>query len=194
MKKKENNKKAVVISAHPYDKSFNIAMKNTAVEALKEVGVEVIDINLAVDGYEPELFEKKDKEQIKLINKYKEVLKEVDNVFVFYPTWWSSGPAHLEAFYEHVLTEGDFFSLEQGVIQPLQKFERTYIFTSSFTPNPIAKFVLRSASRNKNAAIWRSMGSKKVFFNNIDKIASSAKRREKFLEMITRLAKGGFDA
>ncbi len=187
---KNNNMSAVVISAHPYNKSYNAAMVDTAIKKLKEKGYKIFEINLFKDKYEPELYKSNDSKQINLVKSYKKKLKDADHIYVFYPTWWSSGPAHLEAFYEQVLTVEDFYNInEEGMIKPEQSFDQVQIFTSSFTPNIITQLVLLNANKNKNAAIWRSIGAKTVSFNNIDRVNDSAKRRAKFLVKIKKSIK-----
>lgn len=125
-----------VITAHPYEGSFNKAIERTVVEHLKERGASVKVKNLVDMNYNPVL-QAKDlkavftKEYQPDVKSEHEDLLWSDAIVNIAPLWWGSMPAVMKGYYERSLTSGFAYATAQELAGT-----RSYtIITAGATPD-----------------------------------------------------------
>lgn len=111
--------KIAVIYAHPYSKSFNNTIFETVLRELKaKSDVDVIDLNR--DNFNPVLTEKdlavyaQGKSTDPLVEKYQQIIKNADHIFLIFPVWWAIMPAILKGFIDKVLLKDFAFDKPEG--------------------------------------------------------------------------------
>lgn len=192
---KATEKRGVIVYSHPYNGSFSHATLEAAKKAYIDRGVKYTVIDLNGDGFEPT--DSTTKKNLDLIAKYQELLLEATELVLLYPVWWSGPPALLKGFLDLVLEEKKLFVEVVGKRKGLAtNIRKAYVFTTSATPNTIARFVLRWPTKTSiTKGTLKIIGAKKITFKNIDKIAVSQERRERFVKMIEmKIKKGGLRA
>jgi NAD(P)H dehydrogenase (quinone) len=92
-------KSVLIIYAHPDEKSFNAAIRDTIVHKLEMDGTEYNVIDLYAENYYPVLSDAEMKGEISKQTKWHQLLIKMatDIVFIF-PVWWFRAPAILEGF------------------------------------------------------------------------------------------------
>ena len=134
-----------VIFAHPYNKSFNKAILNNAVEKLDEMQEKYTIIDLNKDGFNPVMTEEElslysqGKGIDPLVLKYQEILKNTDELILVFPIWWMSIPAILKGFFDKVMTKGFAYeSTQNGIKGLLTNIKTAKMITTATAP----KFLL----------------------------------------------------
>lgn len=110
----------LVIHAHPDPNSFNHAICETAVQALKSSGKhEVTVIDLYKEGFRAEMsteerlaYESGNPILDPQVARYAELMTTYDGLLFVYPTWWWALPAIMKGFLERVLVPGVGFVLD----------------------------------------------------------------------------------
>ncbi|MDP4205912.1 MAG: NAD(P)H-dependent oxidoreductase [Bacteroidota bacterium] len=116
--------KYFVIYAHPNPQSFNHAIKETVINALKDAGHEVRVTDLYANHYNPILqpsdFENLSKGTVAIdIKAEQENITWADNIISIYPIWWTGLPAILKGYFDRVFTHGFAFAFNQEGLQKL---------------------------------------------------------------------------
>ncbi len=101
--------RAVIIYAHPWEKSFNHAILKKVSSGLEKAGIEVDLIDLHKEKFDPVL----PVEDLALYSKgetcdpeitaYQSRINEADHLFFIFPVWWYDVPAILKGFLDRVL-------------------------------------------------------------------------------------------
>lgn len=113
-----NTLNIIVVTAHPYEKSFNRAITDTVVQHLESRGAAIKVKDLVKMNYNPVL----QKEDLKaaFTKEYQlDVLKEhedllwADAIVNIAPLWWGSMPAVMKGYYERSLTSGFAYGTDQ---------------------------------------------------------------------------------
>ena len=116
--------RVLVIYAHPLPESFHATLHRTAVEALREAGHEVDDLDLNAEGFNPVLSEEErrhyhDETRNRApVADYVERLARAEALVLCFPTWCMGLPAILKGFCDRVLVPGFAFHLAEG--KPVQ--------------------------------------------------------------------------
>lgn len=189
--------KAVIIYAHPYNRSFASAVLEKAIEGFKDANKAYEVIDLCADKFVPamtaEEFEASDKGQIidPLAQKYAELVKNATELVVINPDWWSGVPATTKGFFEKV-----FFGAsthKAGTRHPLlTNVEKVSIFSTSFTPHIVSKLMLGNAFENGLVkGTFKALGIKNVKLHNLERIGTSElSRRNAHLENVKNICAG----
>ncbi|MDY0214057.1 MAG: NAD(P)H-dependent oxidoreductase [Bacilli bacterium] len=139
---------SLIVYVHPWDGSFNHALKETVQTALKAKGKKVKVLDLYKDGFNPVMTS----EDLKLFGQgeyndplakdYVNNIKNADEIIFIYPLWWYGEPAILSGFFDkvflkgHVYKDGDNYN-----IVPLLNINKaTVITTASLTKDGLKTF------------------------------------------------------
>lgn len=98
--------KALVVLAHPYEKSFNHAIFHTIRATLAERGVEQYCHDLYADGFNPVLTKEelgKKPTDDPLVLRYAKELLASDVLIFVHPNWWGQPPAILKGYIDRVI-------------------------------------------------------------------------------------------
>ncbi|MCZ7382204.1 MAG: NAD(P)H-dependent oxidoreductase [Candidatus Methanoperedens sp.] len=133
--------KVSVILAHPNKKSFNHAIAETAVEALKQNGHEVYFHDLYEEKFNPILSIEeipKDSSLPLEIEKHCKEISEAEGIIIIHPNWWSQPPAILKGWVDRVIRPGvayEFLENDkgEGVPNGLLKAKAAIVFNTSNT-------------------------------------------------------------
>ncbi len=110
--------RAMVTITHPWPGSFNFAVFQRVVEALKADGHEVDALDLYRDGFNPVLSEAElaGYAQGKILDpqvlNYQERIRRAEHLIYIFPIWWEGLPALLKGFFDKVFTPGFAFTEE----------------------------------------------------------------------------------
>jgi NAD(P)H dehydrogenase (quinone) len=109
--------RVLVVYCHPNDTSFASALHQTVLNALRNGGHEVTDLDLYADDFQPVMSreERKDygdpAEYRKAVDRYASQLAETEAVVAVYPTWWYGLPAMLKGYSDRVWAPGIAFDM-----------------------------------------------------------------------------------
>jgi putative NADPH-quinone reductase len=130
-----------VILAHPDPESFNHAIAQTVVDALKANGYSVSFHDLYQEKFDPRLnLEELAKDAIlpAIIRKHCDEIAEVSGIVIVHPNWWGQPPAILKGWMDRVIRpdiaykflEGD---TGEGIPEGLLKARAALVFNTSNT-------------------------------------------------------------
>ena len=130
-----------LILAHPDPLSFNHAIAQTAVEALKANGHTVFFHDLYQEEFDPLLSSKEIAQDAHLpaaIKKHCEEITMADGIVIIHPNWWGQPPAILKGWVDRVIRPGIAYEfLEgdngEGVPQGLLKARTVLVYNTSNT-------------------------------------------------------------
>ena len=130
-----------VILAHPDPKSFNHAIAQMAVKALRTNGHKVFFHDLYQEKFDPLLPAKEILNDAKLPAKIKKHCAEIataDGIVIVHPNWWGQPPAILKGWVDRVIRPGGAYEfLEgdsgEGVPQGLLKAKAALVYNTSNT-------------------------------------------------------------
>jgi NAD(P)H dehydrogenase (quinone) len=130
-----------VILAHPDPKSFNHAIAQTVVEALKANGHRFFFHDLYQEKFDPLLLAEessKDAELPDSIEKHCEEISVADGIVIIHPNWWGQPPAILKGWVDRVIRPGVAYEfLEgdsgEGVPRGLLKAKAALVYNTSNT-------------------------------------------------------------
>lgn len=134
--------KVSVILGHPYSKSFNHAIADATVSALKEGGHEVRFHDLCAEGFDPILMGEElvsDRSDDELVQIHWNEIKEADGIIIIHPNWWGQPPAILKGWVDRVLRENVAYRFPEdddgsGLPIGLLKARTALVFNTSNTP------------------------------------------------------------
>lgn len=128
--------RALIVAAHPDDKSFNRAILSTVIKSLEGIGAEFKVRNLYTKRFNPVL-EMNDFQDFIAGRTPIDIAREQDNIswadviILIYPIWWWGMPALLKGWIDRVFSvDFAYKNTPTGVI-PLLKGKRAVIFTTS---------------------------------------------------------------
>lgn len=171
--------RVLVIYCHPSPTSFNAAIRDTALEALREKGHEARLIDLYARGFNPVMSESDwraysiEGSNLDPFRDQADDLLWAETVIFIYPTWWFNLPAMLKGWLERVLVPGFAFEMptaERDHLPKLTNIRRIIVLTTcGATPwlswivgQPGRRTLLRGfravchpLSRTKYVAIYR---------------------------------------
>ena len=109
--------KISLILAHPNKNSFNHAIANTALDALKMEGHTVFFHDLYQEGFDPVLPSDEIEKGTNLpsnIKKYCNELIESEGIIIVHPNWWGQPPALLKGWVDRVFRPGIAYEFLEG--------------------------------------------------------------------------------
>ncbi|HZD59161.1 MAG TPA: NAD(P)H-dependent oxidoreductase [Anaerolineae bacterium] len=134
--------KVLVILAHPGTRSFNHAIADTAVQALKENGHEAMFHDLYQEQFDPVLpYEEvpRGAELDPVTKQHVEELKSADGIIIIHPSWWGQPPAILKGWIDRTFRPGIAYEFKEGTkgfTAPtgLLKAENALVINTTNTP------------------------------------------------------------
>ncbi len=119
----------LVIYAHPKDTSYNAAIKDTVLEALKKRGDTVELRDLYAMDFNPVLrFDHQKAPDVEQEQKY---ISNADEIVIVNPIWWYSMPAILKGYIDRVLTYGFAYAYTENGVDGLLKGKRVTIINTA---------------------------------------------------------------
>lgn len=112
--------KLLIVYSHPVPESFNAAVRDTALEALKRGGHEVRLIDLHAEGFDPVMSagERRDYHSEGLnetpVRDHIAQIRWAEGLVFIYPTWWYGLPAMLKGWLDRVWVPHVTFTLPAG--------------------------------------------------------------------------------
>lgn len=133
--------KISVILAHPDTSSFNHAIANTTVEALRKKGHEVFYHDLYQENFDPLLPAREIPKDVSLpteIERHCSEAAEADGFVIIHPNWWGMPPAILTGWVDRIMRPGfayEFLETDSGEGVPvgLLKAHKAIVFNTSNT-------------------------------------------------------------
>jgi len=131
--------KHLIVFAHPHSESFNHAILDSTVHALKKNGHEVVVRDLYALDFQPVLKPEdtaamRAGQTPKDIKREQEFVTEADVITFIYPIWWTGLPAILKGYVDRVFSYGFAYSSgEEGIIK-LLKGKQGFIINTHGTP------------------------------------------------------------
>lgn len=152
----------VVVLAHPNEGSFNHAVAQRAVAALKQAGhnVELLDLyavgfGAAMSPDERIAYHSDQPILDPLVVEHVTLLRKVDALVFVYPTWWSSLPAILKGWLERVMVPGVAFTFgDDGKVQSALRHVRRIVGISTYGSS---RLYVRAMNDNGRRTLTRAL-------------------------------------
>jgi NAD(P)H dehydrogenase (quinone) len=149
----------LVILAHPNNRSFNHAIANSTVKALKTKGHEIIFHDLYKEKFDPLLPYEEISGSGRVdpgIQEYCDELCDADGLVFVHPNWWGQPPAILKGWIDRVIRPGVAYQFKEGdggegVPCGLLKGKRALVFNTSNTPDERERKIFGDPLEN----IWK---------------------------------------
>lgn len=186
--------KVLIILGHPRKNSFSSALFDAFYDGAKDAGVQIKRLILADMTFEPNVISPSPKNQHfeRDIKDAQEMISWADHLVFVYPTWWSTVPAILKAFFDRVLTAGFAFDeIEGGTgYTKLLRGKTAQLITTMDTPLWIYKYIYRSPGHNAvGTATLKFCGINPVRILQFGPVRHSTKEeRTKWLEKTKKQA------
>jgi putative NADPH-quinone reductase len=131
-----------VILGHPDPNSLNHAIAKTAVDTLRERGVDVRFHDLQAEGFDPLLPAAelaRDAVLPPLVAQHCAEIRQADGLILVHPNWWGQPPAILKGWVDRVLRPGVAYEFQpgdggEGVPAGLLKPMTALVLNTSNTP------------------------------------------------------------
>ncbi len=110
--------RVLMVYCHPLEGSYNAALRDRAMQALRAGGHEVELVDLYRDGFDPVL--SADERRTYLadtaanvagVQRHVELLRWAEGLLFVYPTWWYGPPAMLKGWFERTWLPGVAFTV-----------------------------------------------------------------------------------
>ncbi len=185
-----------VILAHPDPKSFNHAIAQTAVEALKKNGHKIFFHDLYQETFDPLLPAEeilKDASLPSDIQRHCEEIANAVGIIIVHPNWWGQPPAILKGWVDRVIRPGVAYEfLEgdsgEGVPNGLLKAKAALVYNTSNTKTRREKEVfgdpLETTWKNCIFGLCGITNFHRRMFNVM--VTSSEDGRNKWLKIVTK--------
>jgi putative NADPH-quinone reductase len=139
-----NRRSALLLLAHPNERSFNRALADEAAEGIRAGGLELRYHDLYAEGFDPVMSKEEMLRRASLeeaVQTYSAELRRAALIVIVHPDWWGQPPAVLKGWLDRVLRPGvayDFQGpefLEKERV-PLLTGVRGLVFATSDQPEP----------------------------------------------------------
>lgn len=184
--------KVMVVLAHPDQKSFNYAVAEAALKALKKNGHEAVFHDLYREKFPPVLPAReipRDAALPQIVSRHCSEISCAEGIIIVHPNWWGQPPAILKGWVDRVLRPGVAYTFAEGdsgegELIGLLKASAVLVFNTSNTP------VSREMTLYGDPleTLWKnnmfiSCGAKNFFRRNFGVIiTSSPEQRRDWLE------------
>jgi len=136
--------KILVLLGHPRPGSFNHALAEASIAALRGAGHGVLFHDLCREGFDPALPAKEMLEQgpvPEIVARHCQELAAADGIVVVHPNWWGQPPAVLKGWVDRVFRPGVAYRFEgedggEGVPVGLLRARRALVLNTSNTAAP----------------------------------------------------------
>lgn len=189
--------KRTLVYCHPYDKSFNAAIKSVIIDAHTKSGVQLKVFDLNEMQFNPVMSQKelrefaraRTKEGINMDNldpQAVEMAREIndsDELILLFPIWWELMPAQIKGFIDKVIFPGLVYTNSGELKLKLisDKLKKVTVITTMNTPNVLYRVLFGSTI---NFALkygtFKKIGVKSYSWMNLSsvKLKSQSKRQE----------------
>lgn len=191
-----------VVFAHPRGDSFNAAIHEAIVTALREAGHEVDDLDLNAENFPPTLTAAERGayhtigENLAGIESYVERLRAAEALVISAPTWWYGMPAILKGYFDRVWVPGVAFFLHGhgGAITPgLTNIRKYAVVTTTGSPWWFMRLYMRDPGK-----IVLTRGMRRLFAPNVTMTylchygtdTSTLERRQRFVARVRTTFEG----
>ena len=182
-----------VVYGHPYDKSFNAAIRDAVLAALAKEGPEWSLIDLYADRFDPAVrapelaLYSEGRTSDPVAQKYMDILARTERIIYIFPVWWGTEPAIVKGFHDKVLLKGFAWTHgADGRLQPRLKITRTTLLTTSEAPTATFSAYFTGYLPEH---VFAAVGMQGVAWHNFDHIPrSTPEERAAFLELAAREA------
>jgi len=149
----------LVVLGHPRPGSFNHALAEAAVTALREAGHQTFFHDVCQEGFDPALPAKEMLERgpvAEIVARHCQELAAADGIVVVHPNWWGQPPAVLKGWVDRVFRPGVAYRFEgegggEGVPVGLLRARRALVLNTSNTEESRE----RETFGDPLARIWR---------------------------------------
>ncbi len=131
--------RVLVIYCHPVAESFAAAAHATVLQALRDAGHEVTDVDLYAERFDPVMSRQERLDYLnterneRLVKRYDDQLVGAEALVLVYPAWWYSMPAMLKGYFDRVWLPGVAFDVTPtGVVttERLKALRRIVVVTT----------------------------------------------------------------
>ena len=183
-----------VILAHPDPESFNHAIAQTVVDALKANGYKVFFHDLYQEKFDPRLnLEEVAKDAIlpAVIRKHCDEIAAASGIVIVHPNWWGQPPAILKGWVDRVIRPGVAYEFMEGdsgegIPDGLLKARAALVFNTSNTETQREKDVfgdpLETIWKNCIFGLCGVTNFHRRMFNVI--VTSTEKQRENWIDSV----------
>jgi putative NADPH-quinone reductase len=191
--------KALIIYAHPYEKSFNHAILERIIEGLEVNKHEIKIIDLYQENFNP-VFKKeelalyrKGEYLDKKIGEYQKSIETCDYIFFIFPIWWASMPSILKGFIDKVFLPG--WAYERGkmglITGKLRHIKKAFIIHTMNSPSWYYRYFYKNPIKNIMVKdVLKGCGVKRVKIIRFGSIIFvNNKKREKYLKKAYLIAR-----
>ncbi len=174
--------KILIIFAHPNQKSFCGALKDSFIDGVKSNNHSVDVIDLYKDKFNPVSFG--DNEISPEVKNYQQLIKNSNYLVFIYPIWWFRAPAILEGWFDRVFTVGFAFDFKK--VMPCDK---AIIVNTYGSPALATKyFYMNIPFRRLKRGVLKMCGIKNIKrFNCWSVPFVSDRKRKDYLNKLFRL-------
>lgn len=152
--------KISVILAHPYEKSFNHAIANKAIQVLKDNNHDIYFHDLYKEQFNPILTSEElisDHSEDALVNTHSREITEAEGIIFIHPNWWGQPPAIMKGWIDRVFRQGTAYDFPEGdsgggLPIGLLKVRIGLVFNTSNTPEERENTVFGDPLEN----IWKA--------------------------------------
>ncbi|MGL1904087.1 MAG: NAD(P)H-dependent oxidoreductase [Fibrobacterales bacterium] len=182
--------KILIVTAPEKPNSFNHAIADTAIAALKDLGHDVTLRNLVDEQFNPILTTEEilsdDVVPADVMEQITELVN-ADGVIVIHPNWWGMPPAIMKGWIDRVFRT-NFTHKFAGGLEGLMKAQAAVVFTTANTPQEVEE----SAYGDPLQGLWEKCvfglcgvtTFKRVPFASV--IMSTPEERKEWLDQVTQ--------
>lgn len=177
-----------IVYGHPYAKSFNHAILEAVLAALRERRRECALLDLYADGFDPAVREAElalygvGKTSDELAQRYMKILAVTTEIVYIFPVWWGVEPAIVKGFHDKALLK-DFAwrYAADGSLEPLLEIGKTTLLTTSDAPTAVFRAYFEDYLP---AHVFAAVGMRNASWHNFENIVrSTPAAREEFLRL-----------
>jgi NAD(P)H dehydrogenase (quinone) len=186
--------RVLALLAHPSPASFNHAIFDTAVEALRANGHHVDAIDLYAIGFDP-VMSREDRAaydtdaplRSPISAAHADLVRHADMLLFVYPTWWSGVPAILKGWLDKTLVQGVAFRFEGQRVKRGMRHVRRIVGISTYGSS---KWTVRLVNDNGRRTLTRalrlctSMRTRSNWYGLYGLADSTPAQREAFLQHV----------
>ncbi|MBY0337895.1 MAG: NAD(P)H-dependent oxidoreductase [Acetobacteraceae bacterium] len=178
--------RVLMIHCHPRPDSYSRALREAALEGLRQAGHEVELRDLYAEGFQPAMTAEERPRYARIepglpgLEDHVESLRAAEALVLVYPTWWYGMPALLKGWFDRVWAPGIAFTLGGGAIRPaLTNIRRIAVVTTYGSPTWLLWWIgwpdHKQVSRGLRRLCAKGCALDWLYLNNMDR-ATQAQR------------------
>jgi NAD(P)H dehydrogenase (quinone) len=148
--------RVLVVYCHPVPESFAASAHRTVLEALRQAGHDVTDVDLYAENFDPVMSRQErldyhnTERNERLVKRYDDQLVGTEALVLVYPAWWYSMPAMLKGYFDRVWLPGVAFDVTpEGKVDTnrLKQLRRIMVVTTYGGPWWMVRFAIGDPAR-----------------------------------------------